>query len=626
MKSETITIQQLFQDRRQYCVPFYQRRYVWTLDDQWEQLWEDVRAKAEARVDKQKPTPHFLGAVVLDPQEREGLIGVDVLHIIDGQQRLTTLQFLLTGLQFALHECGITAFITTIKPCTTNGNTDTMRDPAVEVYKVWPTFEDRAAFRSAVDAGSADALKVRFSVNFTGAGDLRKYGDHPPALAAIWHFTRWFRTWIGTDADYKVSRAEALVSAVLRDLKLVTIVLEKEDDAQVIFETLNGRGARLHATDLIRNFLFMRADREGADSEELYETLWAPFESSYWSEEQRRGRMRKPRLEWFIHASLQAERQEEIDLGRLYYEYRQFAADAPAEQQLRLLSEYATHYQHLLTARDDTPIGRFGRRIAPYDITTLHPLALFVARSGLPDAQKDEMYGDLISFVVRRAVCGLGSKNYNNVFLTTLKQLKTAGASPQGMRAILSAHTGSASRWPSDSEFRAACTTARLYDDRLEAHVMRGILTELEAQLRREANPEEPGLPNLAQLDIDHILPKSWHAHWALQDGSQVTPEEIQEVRIRKMAGEPLSEHQELIARRSDLIQTLGNLTLLNLSVNRGAQHQAFPVKRDLLIANTALRLNVPLVAMTGWDEDKITTRGDLLSGLALAIWPGPRS
>ena len=87
MKSETITIQNMFQDRRQYCVPFYQRAYVWTLRDQWEQLWDDIREKADARIAKRNATPHFLGAVVLDPQDREGLIGVDLLHIIDGQQR-----------------------------------------------------------------------------------------------------------------------------------------------------------------------------------------------------------------------------------------------------------------------------------------------------------------------------------------------------------------------------------------------------------------------------------------------------------------------------------------------------------------------------------------------------------
>ena len=102
MKSETITVRTLFENRRQYCVPFYQRAYVWTLEDQWEQLWDDIREKADARLANQKATPHFLGAVVLEPQPRVGLVGVDVLHIIDGQQRLTTLQFVLASILLTL--------------------------------------------------------------------------------------------------------------------------------------------------------------------------------------------------------------------------------------------------------------------------------------------------------------------------------------------------------------------------------------------------------------------------------------------------------------------------------------------------------------------------------------------
>jgi hypothetical protein len=47
MKSETIPVQQVFQDRRQYLVPFYQRAYVWNKDDRWEPLWNDVAEKAE---------------------------------------------------------------------------------------------------------------------------------------------------------------------------------------------------------------------------------------------------------------------------------------------------------------------------------------------------------------------------------------------------------------------------------------------------------------------------------------------------------------------------------------------------------------------------------------------------
>ena len=79
MKSETWTIQQVFQDRRQYKVPFYQRPYVWTFKDQWEILWADIADKAAERLAGATPPPHFLGAIVVEPQDRIALRGVDNL-------------------------------------------------------------------------------------------------------------------------------------------------------------------------------------------------------------------------------------------------------------------------------------------------------------------------------------------------------------------------------------------------------------------------------------------------------------------------------------------------------------------------------------------------------------------
>jgi uncharacterized protein with ParB-like and HNH nuclease domain len=70
MDSRTFTIQQIFQDRRQYRVPFYQRPYVWNRDDQWGRLWEDIRDKADTRLQGGKAFPHFMGAVVLEPQKK----------------------------------------------------------------------------------------------------------------------------------------------------------------------------------------------------------------------------------------------------------------------------------------------------------------------------------------------------------------------------------------------------------------------------------------------------------------------------------------------------------------------------------------------------------------------------
>lgn len=84
------------------------------------------------------------------------------------------------------------------------------------------------------------------------------------------------------------------------------------------FETLNGHGAELHATHLIllsAILFFMRADRDGHDGYKLFETYWTDFESSFWAQGQRRGRLVKPRKEWFLQTTLQAALGEEVEIG-----------------------------------------------------------------------------------------------------------------------------------------------------------------------------------------------------------------------------------------------------------------------------------------------------------------------
>src|SRR3954452_1633202 len=132
MKSETISVQQVFQDRRQYRVPFYQRAYVWNRDEQWEPLWNDIAEKADARAAGESPAPHFLGAIVLEPQPRSGLRGVEMFHIIDGQQRLTTLQYFLSALIIAARELEHSQLLPLLEGCVWNPNPETMENVEIE--------------------------------------------------------------------------------------------------------------------------------------------------------------------------------------------------------------------------------------------------------------------------------------------------------------------------------------------------------------------------------------------------------------------------------------------------------------------------------------------------------------
>lgn len=610
-------------------VPFYQRAYVWTRSNQWEYLWKDIEEKAESRLSGGKAIPHFLGAAVFDPQQKDGLIGVEVLHIIDGQQRLSTFQFVLKSSMLALQIVGDARFSSVINNLVYNSNEETMHNQKVEKYKLWPTFRDQPDYIKALGASELNDLRSSFPTSFTQSGTLRKVGiNHPPALEAIWYFTGKILDWLRDKKHIEnEDRAESLVTALLKDFKFVSIVLERNDDAQVIFETLNGRGAQLHATDLIRNYIFMRADRDGCNSKELYDSYWSIFESDYWNSPQNRGRMKKPRVEWFIHSFLQAMTIEEVDYSRLYFEYRRYSSGGNkqlrAECQLKDLTDYSALYKQLISGENDSSISRFGRRISAYEVSTLHPLALVIGMSDLPESEKTNMYDLLVSLVVRRSICGLTSKNYNNVFLSILKNMSEIGFNEINLKTVICALSGEGARWPRNEEFFKSCTTSSMYPGVLDAKKMRGVLSELELKLTENSKVENCLNAETGNLDVEHILPRSWYKHWPLRSGRSVDPSEASAVRIKNIVGSELDEHEFEIDKRESLVNTLGNLTLLDMSVNRQAQNREYAVKKDLLLRNTNLRLNIDLLGFDEWGDREIIQRGETLAYLALVIWKG---
>ena len=94
MKCDKLNLERVFERTERLEAPLFQRPYVWRQDRNWEPLWEPFKAVAERRLDDKPVRPHFLGTIVLD-QLRTGIGKVHLRQIIDGQQRLTTLQLAL---------------------------------------------------------------------------------------------------------------------------------------------------------------------------------------------------------------------------------------------------------------------------------------------------------------------------------------------------------------------------------------------------------------------------------------------------------------------------------------------------------------------------------------------------
>jgi hypothetical protein len=263
MLAETRTMIQLFQLDVRYVIPLYQRPYVWTEDRQWRPLWEDISVVAEHVLGEgasASSPSHFLGAIVIQQQDNPPGTPQRFM-VIDGQQRLTTLQLILGAASRVAEELHVAGEDELLRRLVHNTELLAKDDAR---FKVWPTNVNRAAFRDVM------------------------HPDQPPSSAddssneiqeAYWFFVEEIRDWAtdgGADAAESASRISALRITLSDLLKIVAIRLEAPDNAQVIFETLNGRGTPLIALDLLKNTVFLKASEQGTDTDALYDLHWRP--------------------------------------------------------------------------------------------------------------------------------------------------------------------------------------------------------------------------------------------------------------------------------------------------------------------------------------------------------------
>src|SRR6266478_1889650 len=94
MEANPRSLDRLFNSQLRYVVPMFQRQYVWQENPQWSTLWEDVVEKADLRLKGTKSNAHYLGALIIEGV-RSVKGEVSRFLVIDGQQRLTTLQIFL---------------------------------------------------------------------------------------------------------------------------------------------------------------------------------------------------------------------------------------------------------------------------------------------------------------------------------------------------------------------------------------------------------------------------------------------------------------------------------------------------------------------------------------------------
>ncbi len=607
MKALTYDLRSMFNLECQLSAPLFQRPYVWQQEEQWEPLWNDIRRIAEALVAGESAKPHFLGAVVLE-YRAVPLGRPDARWIIDGQQRLTTLQLLMEAVRdLGRDDPRVSLPRGQIEMLVENRG---VADPD-ERFKVWPTNVDRPVYRAIMETANPEEMWARIKTVCDGSRSR--------LAEAYEYFHDVIRLWLNPAGDEFVTRYQTLVNTVREKLRLVVIDMDEQDDAQVIFETLNARGTPLLPSDLVKNFLFFQAQQKGEDVESLYAKHWETFDSndSFWREEVGIGRLKRPRIDIFLQHFLsfalnksdsQDAKTHEVVITELFREYQRFAernSDKSTEWQLSEFSRLAEYFKQMEEMPEDSPEGLFFARLRDMQTTTVYPLLLGLFDSDATEKQRLAVLKVVESYLVRRMICRLTTQGYNKLFLDLLRTVVKQGSfSSEAVTEFLANQNAESTRWPDDAEVHDALLKQPLYTaitrPRLR-FVLRAIDTAMQSK-KSEIQILKKG------LTIEHLLPQHWQKHWPLVQSERESDEAF----------------AERIADRNRLLHTIGNLTILNSSLNPLVSNGGFKSKKREILRHSKLNINLFLADEDDWDEKRIRARGEKLCRLFLKIWARP--
>ncbi len=589
----------LFFAPQRYEAPRYQRRYVWNRNDQWELLWNDIIGLVERYLNGTKHgkntmdiPAHFLSTIVIQQNDDHSHGEIPTWFVIDGQQRIITLQLLLDAAQ---KEC---AKISADQsgPFQMLVRNSASAHPAVSnrdyyQFKVWPTRRDQEVF-SEVMKGNGEHL---------GGGEILIRDAHN-------YFSEQLKTWINLDHDRSAEKCAALFVVLTELLQVVVIEIDKNTNPQLIFETLNARGTPLSQSDLIKNWFSHFAYQAGMDEEKFYEENLAYFEDDdgWWDTIVSQGKLTRSRIDQFFNYWLSMRMVLDVKSEEVFSDFQSHVKKRVATDSITTIAsdirKIATIYQNIEKQNTTEELASFVERKNILQAGVLMPPLLWLIDSGTTGSVMERSLQALESFFIRRAVCGTNSMGLNRLMFEMLARL-TDHKGDDVDEVVISFLQGKDSdqrAWPSDAEFRQAF----LHRRQSVTGTGRQRLVMILSALNEELTTSSTETVDYSHLTIEHVLPRKWRDHWPKPVDPERSPEEA-------------------AAHRDNVIHTLGNLTLLtgrlNISVSNGPWSQKRPE-----LDKSVLRLNQDLKDHEQWDEDAILARGQRLYETALKVWPGP--
>jgi uncharacterized protein with ParB-like and HNH nuclease domain len=259
IESQDRTVEKLL-NSGYFKVPRFQRPYSWERAEV-EDFWNDTIADADSE--------YFIGSIVLFSHS-PGTLG-----IVDGQQRLTTITMFLCALRDAFAKEGFDGLAKGLHRLIERPDINDNDLFVLQTETSYPYLQQRIqSFKKQdekIQAGEEEKrLEVAFELLEDSIAESVDAVRSNPSLS---------------DEKKRAGIRNGLIG--LRDrilgLKTIMVSLESEDDAYVIFETLNTRGRDLTVSDLVRTHitrLLPQANKNVDRSKERFNAVVSAFAAS----------------------------------------------------------------------------------------------------------------------------------------------------------------------------------------------------------------------------------------------------------------------------------------------------------------------------------------------------------
>ncbi|GAA9357846.1 DUF262 and DUF1524 domain-containing protein [Helicobacter pylori] len=442
----------------QLVIPIYQRLYSWE-KEQCKQLWDDiVKTGGSDQIEG-----HFIGSIlyVLDGITHSN----NILLIIDGQQRLTTITLLLTALRNHLSD-------------------EVKRKEIEDHYLINSDKDGDKKFRLILSESDKDTLLSLIDK------DRRKPSE--PSLKIVENF-KLFGEWISKNTN----KLETIFKG-LDKLMIVEIALEKgKDDPQLIFESMNSKGMELAQTDLIRNYVVMETEIE--KQEGFYNKYWRAMEEEF--------KQNKKWFDRFVRHYLTIKTRVP-NINKVYValkDYRQ-KEGIGIEDLLKDLQKYCGYFCQIVFKKEaDKDLNKALGFLVDLERDVIYPLLLELysdySDGVLSKADFIPIIALIESYICRRAVCGLGTNSLNKVFPSFTKHIQK-----DEYFESLKVHFGCLTnnqRFPNNDEFKEEFMRKDFYKFELITYFF-----------NRMENFERKERVYTHEYTTEHIMPQTLTEEW----------------------------------------------------------------------------------------------------------------